>query len=275
QPAVHRRQLVGDANRILPMTLFKMLVLAVSVCLAASFAGAAPSSYDQLVTFFKEWRAFQKPKLVDGVPDYSAAAMGAQQRALEDMKRRLAAIDPSGWPIPQQVDYQVVRAELAGLDFDHRVLKPWANNPGFYVTVFNEESDQPAREGPFAFGAVELWTYKFPLSAADAEAIRPNLRAIPALLAQAKVNLTGGDKDLWTYGAKDIRAQSEELARLAPKLTGAGAALAADVAAARKATDDFAAWVESKAASRTGPSGIGVENYDWYLKNVQLVPYTW
>ena len=48
---------------------------------------------------------------------------------------RLAAIDPSGWPIPQQVDYHVVRAEMNGLDFDHRVLRPWANNPAFYVTV--------------------------------------------------------------------------------------------------------------------------------------------
>ena len=24
-----------------------------------------------------------------------------------------------------------------------------------------------------------------------------------------------------------------------------------------------------------GPSGIGVEHYDWYLRNVHLVPYTW
>src|SRR5262249_44474749 len=37
----------------------------------------------------------------------------------------------------------------------------------------------------------------------------------------------------------------------------------------------FAAWVESKLPGKTGPSGVGVENYDWYLKNVQLVPYTY
>jgi hypothetical protein len=200
--------------------------------------------------------------------------MGAQQKELETYKKRLAAIDPSGWPIPQQVDYQIVRAEVNGLDFDHRVLRPWANNPAFYVTVFGEESDQPAREGPFALGAIELWSYKFPLSAADAAAIRPSLRTIPALLAQAKVNLNGNGRDLWIYGAKAIRAQSEELAKLAPRLTGAGAVLASDTAAAKKATDDFAAWVEAQAKTKTGPSGIGVENYDWYLKNVQLVPYT-
>ena len=63
----------------------------------------------------------------------------------------------AGWPIPQQVDYYIVRAEMSGLDFDHRVLKPWVNNPAFYVTAFMEESDQPAREGPLAAGGVDLW----------------------------------------------------------------------------------------------------------------------
>ena len=254
-------------------------ILPVMFSLLAAAGAAAPSPpssrYEDLVSFFKDWRAFQKPKVVDGLPHYSPGAMGAQQKELEAYKARLAAIDPSGWPIPQQVDYQIVRAELNGLDFDHRVLRPWANNPAFYVTVFSEESDQPAREGPFALGAVELWSYKFPLSAEDAASIRPRLRAIPALLAQAKVNLNGNGHDLWVYGAKAIRAQSAELARLAAKLTGAGSVLAADAAAARKATDDFAAWLDGKAASKTGPSGIGVENYDWYLKHVQLVPYTW
>jgi uncharacterized protein (DUF885 family) len=260
------------------MNLLKTSALALSVSLSASAGGAAPSAgaYDQLVAFFEEWRAFQKPKLVDGVPDYSAAAMASQQRALADMQRRLAAIDPSGWPIPQQVDYYVVRAEMAGLDFDHRVLRPWANNPGFYVTVFNEESDQPAREGPFALGAVELWSYPLPLSAENAAAIAAGLKPIPALLAQAKTNLTGNGRDLWTWGTKALRDQSQTLADFAAgPAANAPAALKANVEAARKATDDFVAWLDARAASKTGPSGVGIENYDWYLKHVQLVPYTW
>jgi hypothetical protein len=236
---------------------------------------AAGGKYEDLVSFFKDFRAFQKPKVVNSVPDYSAAAMAAQQGQIEAYRKRLAAIDPSGWPIAQQVDYQIVRAELNGLDFDHRVLKPWANNPAFYVTVFGEESDQPAREGPFALGGVEVWSYKFPLSAGDAAAVDAGIRAIPALLAQAKTNLTGNGRDLWVWGAKSIRQQSGELANLARKLGGTPASLTADVEKARQATDDFAAWVESKLPGKTGPSGVGIENYNWYLKNVQLVPYTW
>ncbi len=168
-----------------------------------------------------------------------------------------------------------MRAELAGLDFDHRVLKPWANNPAFYVTVFTEESDQPAREGPFASGAVELWTYTFPLSPERAAQMGSGIRAIPKLLAQAKTNLTGNGRDLWVFGARSVRQQGADLAQLAGKLGSAPAGLKADVESARRATDDFAAWLDSQLPSKTGPSGIGVENYDWYLKNVQLVPYTW
>ncbi|HTR02243.1 MAG TPA: DUF885 family protein [Thermoanaerobaculia bacterium] len=254
------------------------LTLAIAVCLgmvAARSGATPPGSHDDLVAFFRDWRAFQKPRVVDGVPDYGAAAMAAQQRALEDMRRRLAAIDPSGWPVPQQVDYYVVRAELSGLDFDHRVLKPWANNPGFYVTVFNEESDQPAREGPFALGAVELWSYAFPLSPESAARISAGLKPIPRLLAQAKTNLTGNGRDLWVFGTAALRRQSADLSELLTKLTPSQSALRIDADAARRATDDLVGWLDARAATKTGPSGIGIENYDWYLKHVQLVPYTW
>ncbi len=258
--------------------------LLMAVCLLAAAGGgigrALPSDaggarYEDLVSFFREWRSFQKPNLVAGVPDYGAAAMAAQHRELDAFRQRLSAIDPSRWPIPQQVDYYIVRAELAGLDFDHRVLRPWANNPAFYVTVFGEESDQPKREGPSAEGAVELWSYAFPLAEQAAARMGAGIGAIPGLLAQAKTNLTGNARDLWIYGARSIQQQSTELAQLAPRLGGAPADLRANVERARKATDDFAAWLDAKAPSKTGPSGVGIENYDWYLKNVQLVPYTW
>src|SRR5262249_16003427 len=103
----------------------------------------------------------------------------------------------------------------------------------------------------------------------------PGIRSIPALLEQAKANLTGNGRDFWLFGAKAIRQQSGELDALAKKLSGAPADLSADVDKAKRATDDFAAGLESKLPEKTGPSGVGVENYDWYLKNVQLVPYTY
>jgi hypothetical protein len=240
-----------------------------------SSSATRSTRYEDLVAFFDDWRAFQKPTLVDGAPDYTASTIASQRRDLAGYQSRLASIDPSGWPITQQVDYHLVRAEMNGLEFDHRVLQPWANNPAFYVTIFPSESDQPAREGPFAYGAVELWAYSFPLSPEDAAEVESGISAVPKLLEQAKTNLVGNQKDLWDYGIKSVKEQSRDLAALASRLEGAQAELGARVARAKEATDAFTGWLEEQAPNKTGPSGVGVENYDWYLKNVQLVPYTW
>ncbi len=163
-------------------------VAALAVALVLTFGCGSPpkqdaapvsTSYDDLVSLFREWRTFQAPVLVDGVPDYSPAAMAAQHAALPAWQRRLDAIRPDAWPIAQQADWHVVRAEMNGLEFDHRVLKPWANNPAFYATVFADESDQPAREGPFAAGAVELWALPVPLTGEAAAAVVPALGRHP------------------------------------------------------------------------------------------------
>jgi Bacterial protein of unknown function (DUF885) len=261
-----------------PARLTVAAVAAVAIGGAALARGARPSSpspYGELTTLFADWRAFQKPKLADGVPDYTAAAMEAQRRELPAFQRRLAAIDVRAWPIPHQVDWHVVRAEMNGLDFDHRVLRPWANNPAFYVTVFPSRSDQPAREGPLAFGAVEVWAYAFPLTPERASTMDAGIRIIPRLLEQARINLVGTGRDLWTFGAQAIRQQSADLAALSARTAGTPGTLSADVQKAKDATDAFAAWLDAQVPSKTGPSGIGVAHYDWYLKNVQLVPLTW
>ena len=106
--------------------------LFLSAALGSAAAAEAKSvRYEDLVKLFEDWRAFQKPELVEGVPDYTPGAMAAQQKELQEFKARLGAIDKRGWPVSQQVDWHLVRAEINGLDFDHRVLKPWANNPAF------------------------------------------------------------------------------------------------------------------------------------------------
>src|SRR4029453_9646927 len=140
--------------------------------------GNGPSRYEALAALLPPWRRVQQPTRVNGVPNYSSAAMAAQHRDLASYQRRLAALDTTGWPTHAQVDYHIVRAEMNGLDFDHRVLRPWANNPAFYMTVFAEQSDQPAREGPHAAGAVELWRYTFPLPASEAAEVRRRLQPL-------------------------------------------------------------------------------------------------
>lgn len=233
------------------------------------------SKYEDLVRLFEEWRDFQKPKLIEGVPDYSPPAMELQQKELLAYQRRLAGIDPTGWPVAQQVDYHLVRAEMNGLDFDHRVRRPWTRDPAFYATVFPAQNDVPAREGPVAYGAIELWAYSFPLASESSTQLTTQIATIPRLLEQARKNLIGNARDLWKMGIRRMNEQSGDLVALAERVSGADAELQSSIHLARTATDEFRAWLEEKAPSKTGPSGVGIEQYNWYLKNVNLVPYTW
>ena len=239
---------------------------------AVPVSAARAASYETLVKLFTDWRVFQRAPIRGGAPDYSVPAMLVQQRALAGWQRRLASIDTTSWTIAQRVDWQIVKAEMAGLELDQRVRRPWATNPAFYVTVFGDQSDQPAREGPFADGAIEVWAESFPLSAARAAAMRASLRAIPVLLRQARLNLTGTGADLWKYAAGSVRDQGTELQALRAKVP---AELAPDVDTALAATQAFAEWINARAPQKRGPSGVGIANYNWYLKHVMLVPYTW
>jgi hypothetical protein len=253
----------------------KPLVAIVAIAAAAELSAMSNGRYEDLLALFQEWREFQRPRFRDGVPDYTPAAMAAQKRRLPDFQRRLQALDRRGWPIPQQVDWHLVRAEMNGLDFDHRALRPWSRNPAFYSAIVAEQSDTPGKEGPGFAGAIETWRLSFPLPAADLGSFAAKLRAIPPMLAQARSNLIEDARDLWLVGIRAHREQSTLLADLAKRVAPHHPELVPEIERAKAAEDEFRAWLEAGLAGKRGPSGVGVRDYDWYLKNVHLSPYTW
>lgn len=233
------------------------------------------NDYNDLLALFDDWREFAGPRWVEGVPDYSAAAMSVQKAELAAYHIRLHAIDESEWPVAQQIDHHLVRAEMNGLDFDHRVRRPWATNPAFYVTIFTAQSDVPAHEGPVIDGWLDTWTYQYPLDGDSAVFMAERIGSIPTLLEKARENLTGNGRDLWVSGVWSIKQQSTDLAALGERVAGTSLDLDAAIVEAGRATDEFVVWLEREAENRRGPSGVGKENHTWYLKNVHLVPYTW
>jgi len=253
-------------------------------------AASEPDGYPALVKLFQQWREFEHPVMKNNVPDYSASAMAAKAAALPRWRKRLDAIDPKSWPIEQQNDYKLVKAEMNGLDFNLRVLRPWARDPAFYVNIFPSRSDIPWREGPVPYPEIELYNYHFPLDADAQKDLTTKLGMIPALLAEAKENLMASNaRDLWVYGEEELRNQSQTLASLEAgtltvrtlaehqqaDLSGTSQELRAAVAGARRATDEFVAWLEKLAPTKTGLSGVGKESYTWYQRNVHFIPYTW
>src|SRR4029077_17787595 len=140
------------------------------------------------------------------------------------------------------------------------------------------------------FPPTRHYTSHFPLEAEAQKDLITKLGMIPAFLAEAKENLKASNaRDLWVYGEEELRNQSHTLSSLQAgtltvrtlaehqhaDLSGTGQELTAAVAGARKATDEFVAWLEKLAPTKTGPSGVGKESYTWYQQNVHFIPYTW
>lgn len=234
------------------------------------------NDYEDLVSLFKEWRTFEQPPLLNGAPDYTKASFEKRWPNFKELQSKLQSIDTSGWSTENQVDWMIVWAEMNGYDFNHRVLKPWTRDPAFYKTVWSHRSDVPAHEGPTHHATTELWTYTFPLSTAERVRLMKDLKVIPPLNTQAQQNLTGNARELWIAGIRDIKNQSTVLTELKnDPLIKEGKELVSIIAQAITSTDELASWLEKEGQSKTGPSGIGKENYSWYLQNVHLVPLSW
>jgi hypothetical protein len=229
-------------------------------------AMAAGQDYEDLAALFREFRELQKPKMKEGIPDYTRAAMREQRRSLRDLQRRLQSIDTSAWPIPQQVDHMLVRAEMNGLEFEHRVLRPWERDPAWYIVV-------NFQFGPKMFDPIRL--PRLPASDDRIEALRTKLEAVPRILGQAKGNLKDPAADLVMLGIRSKQRESSMLSDFADLCNEHHPDLVPAVKEAQAAVDDFRAWLETRQDRWTGRAGIGKDNYDWYLRHVQLLPYTW
>ena len=48
-----------------------------------------------------------------------------------------------------------------------------------------------------------------------------------------------------------------------------------ELEAAKNSTFEFRVWLEEQSPNKSGPSGIGKENYTWYQQNVHLLPFSW
>lgn len=262
-------------NKIYFISLSLCLFIA---CQSSNDVSSSPVSHThgELESLFEQWRTFEEPPLRNGAPDYTQASFEKRQPNFLELQARLNAFDTAGWPVDERVDWMIVWAEMNGYDFNQRVLRPWERDPAFYKSLWVSRSDVPAHEGPTHHAVTELWQYDFPLKGEQREKFLTDINIIPSVNAQAQENLTGNARDLWVAGIRDIKTQSINLASVK---TRPGVSddidLILAINSAIASTDDFVKWLEVQAPKKTGPSGIGKENYTWYAQNVHLIPLTW
>ena len=243
-----------------------MRAVVVVVLLTLAVPTHAQVATPNLVASFNAFREIAQPKLRDGVPDYSDAAMEARHAALKPMLARLQSIDDTKLSPTERVDFMLILAEMRGLDFQHRILRPWKRDPAFYSTT-------DLGFGPKIAGAMSI--AKLPLAKKDAAALRRKLQAVPAILAQARRNLTEAKGDLARLGIVQKAVEINVYDQLARDAARQNSELARPARSARDATLEFKRWLEEIAPTLPPHGGIGKDNYNWYLRHVLLFPYSW
>ena len=245
------------------------LVIACStVGFTAPRGGAATrqaSEYAELLEVFGDFRALERPPVANGAPDFSSEAMRRQYQALGRARRTFDALRVDAWPVDQKVDYLLVRAEMNGLDFYHRVLRPWSRDPGFYLQTMGGSG--PSRRG--------VRINDLPMPPADLPIVVQELEAVPVLLTAARSNLRNVPADLATLALHYLHEEVAFFERIRDTAGGHHPELIEPAEAARAAVAAYGEWLENNRGRMNGPAGIGKENYNWWLRNVQLVPYTW
>ena len=254
------------------------LVVGNAVFLLASIGcglGSGAGDYQALVDLNNEFIEFRRPVTQDGLPDYTPATIDKQKADLESFAQRLSAIDPTSWPVSQKVDYLLVRAQTNRLDFDHRARRPWSRDPGLYVDAVQGLAFQ-----------------EFPLEGEELAQLETQLGGVPAFLEQAKENLTEGGGELTKLALRNL-VTADGVGHGHPyretppagtigwyqdlivRLEQHHQALVQKAKEAHAAVKGFHRCLQENQNRMKTPSGVGRDNYDWYLKYVAMMPFTW
>jgi uncharacterized protein (DUF885 family) len=277
------------------------------VCIAAAGAlftaslNAAPQSQPliELAADFWTWRAKCAPSTPDdvnrmerpgGVRDWSRASIEQRRKDLEQFEARWKKIDPSSWPIPQQVDYKLIGSALARVRWELEINPRWKRDPNFYIeqtlTALAEALIVPApynerlsREiltrieniprilqqgsenlesppAPFASVAVQ-----------NLDGIRERLGKMASSLAPATTEPAGAERH-GRESSREYASREASVSTLNPDNLNSACERAAD------ALEKFQQQLKDKLPKLPPETALGRDAYVWFLRNVALMPFT-
>src|SRR3989442_13050178 len=225
----------------------------------------------QLAQDFWTWRAANQrvssddiPRIErpdDWVPDWSRDAIARRRSELSEFAARHEAIEARSWPVPQQVDYRLIRSAIARVHWELNVTSGQECNPGFYV-------DQ-------TLGLLFLSLLKPPpFTDRRSHAIVRYLQSFPATVANAKENLAGKAIRPFALAALEklvaVRSRLTKVGtELGPLLTGISPQeFNQSIADAITALESFHDWLNGELEGMTEETAVGREAYIYFLKHV-------
>ncbi|MEK6479635.1 DUF885 family protein [Catalinimonas sp. 4WD22] len=253
------------------MTLVRILILTLLPLFA--FANDDLQSFGE--TFFA-WRAKMQPASGDDinrverpkgwVPDYSPEALQQYHQDYERFRNALDAIDQSGWNKSDSVDFLLLHSAVERINWELNVLRLPYRNPDFYVHQ--------------TLGVLfELLVLHTEMDDARLEEIILRLQSIPTTLEYAHTNLTepfAGGAVIALNNLEGIdqkmRQMNEALQQVADK--SYHKKLDKATQAATEALVAYADWLEKEMPEMAQSFEVGRENYNYFLKNIALIPFT-
>jgi hypothetical protein len=255
-------------TRGLPCVIIVLAIAWPSLALADAFDDAARD--------FWAWRAAEMPVSLDDiprlerpagwVPDWSAQAVEGYRAQVARFEQRLNGIDASKWPVARQVDYRLLGSAIARARWELDYLAAWKKNPNFYL-------DQTL--GAYYY----LLLVPPPFSEARGANIVATLNEFPKILTGARGNLTEPVRpfaELALDQLSDVRPRLLASVKALKLFLDASSQKQIDAAtgSAIRALDDYRQWLAGKLDSMSPQSAIGARGYQYFLKNVALLPYS-
>jgi hypothetical protein len=254
--------------------MMKRWVIALLLAVLLVKASAATESLDKLANDFWTWRAKHAPFTGDdvnrierpgGPRDWSRASIDRRRKDLAEFEARWKKLDPTAWPIPQQVDCRLIGSALARVRWELEINPSWKRDPNFYIAQT-------------LTALVEALTVPGPYDAARSQEILTRIENIPSILQQGSENL---DKSPAPFATVAVEA----LENIRPRLRQMTAALLKSTTLKEEelnsATDRAADTLErfreklrQMLPSLPNETALGREAYVFFLKNVALMPYS-
>jgi uncharacterized protein (DUF885 family) len=196
--------------------------------------------------------------------DYSAAKIAERNQHVRKLLDQVRAMPGAKWPKDDRIDWMLFRAQLENFDFGTRVLQSEKTDPQLYV-------------GECTNGIFSLLKKEYEAPRTRAVAATERLKQMPAMLAQGERNLQKPVKLFARLAIDSARA-------IDPLFKDSLMTLARDMPpnerdALVKARDEaltaihaFADRLEKRLSSMVDFAPMGAANYNYYLKNVLLLP---
>jgi hypothetical protein len=170
--------------------LLALLLSLSSGALEAGEAGGPPrgrGAYAELVALQQELQreaaqATDAPRVAR-----SKDAVTRRLAALSEQRARLEDMNVAQWTRDQQVDWLLVRSEVLRREFELRVLRPWARDPGFYVDPL-----------------LQLAFTELPVPQGQLADFERRLREVPRELEAARSNLDAAAADLAELALRNL-----------------------------------------------------------------------